>query len=41
VGTDSPEVYAANAGNGGLTVESSGTWKPGDDLECLFEFLGE
>jgi len=38
---DSPEVDAANAGNGRLSVEGSGTWKRRDDLERLFEFLGE
>ena len=38
---DSPEVDAANAGNGRLSVEGSGTWKHRDDLERLFEFLGE
>ena len=38
---DSPEVDAANAGNGRLSVEGSGTRKGRDDLERLFEFLGE
>ena len=38
---DSPEVDAANAGNGRLSVDGSGTWKRRDDLERLFEFLGE
>jgi hypothetical protein len=38
---DSTEVDAANAGNGRLRVEGSGTWKRRDDLERLFEFLGE
>ena len=38
---DPPEVDAANAGNGRLSVESSGTRKGRDDLERLFEFLGE
>ena len=38
---DSPEVDAANTGNGRLSVEGSGTWKRRDDLERLFEFLGE
>src|SRR4051794_11603032 len=38
---DSPEVNAANAGNGRLSVEGSGTWKHRDDLERLFKFLGE
>ena len=38
---DSPEIDAANAGNGRLSVEGSGTWKRRDDLERLFEFLGE
>jgi len=38
---DSPEVDAANAGDGRLSVEGSGTWKGRDDLERLFEFLGE
>ena len=38
---DSPEVDAANAGNGRLGVDGSGTWKGRDDLERLFKFLGE
>lgn len=38
---NSPEVDAANARNWGLRVEGSGTWKRRDDLERLFEFLGE
>ena len=38
---DSPEVDAANAGNGRLSVEGSGTRKGRDDLERLFEFLRE
>ena len=38
---DSPEVDAANAGNGRLSVEGSGTRKGCDDLERLFEFLRE
>src|SRR5712692_1802190 len=39
--TDSPEVEAANAGNGRLRVRGSGAWKRGDDFERLVEFLGE
>ena len=38
---DSPEVNAANAGNGRPSITGSGTWKRRDDLERLFEFLGE
>jgi hypothetical protein len=38
---DSPEVDATNARNGRLSVQGSGTWKRRDDLERLFEFLGE
>src|SRR4051812_48566173 len=41
VGDDSPEVDATNAGNGRLSVWSSGAWKRRDDLERLFEFLRE
>jgi hypothetical protein len=41
MGGDSPEVDATNAGNGGLSVESSHTWKRRDDLKRVFEFLGE
>ena len=41
MGVDSPEVDTANAGNGRLSVQGSGTWKHRDDLERLFEFLGE
>jgi hypothetical protein len=41
MGGNSPEVDAANAGNWGLRVEGSGTWKRRDNLERLFEFLGE
>jgi len=41
MGGDSPEVDAANAGNRGLSVESSHTRKRSDDLKGVFEFLGE
>ena len=41
MGVDSPEVDTANAGNGRQSVQGSGTWKRRDDLERLFEFLGE
>ena len=41
MGVDSPEVDTANAGNGRLSVQASGPWKRRDDLERLFEFLGE
>jgi hypothetical protein len=34
---DSPEVDAANARNRRPSVEASGPWKRGDDLERLFE----
>ena len=37
----SPQVDAANAGNWRLRVEGSGARKRRDDLERLFEFLGE
>ena len=36
-----PEVDAANARNGRLSIEGSDTWKGPDDLERSFEFLGE
>jgi hypothetical protein len=38
---DSPKVDAANARNGRLNVDASGAWKRRDDLERVFEFLGE
>ena len=38
---DCSEVDAANAGNGRLSVEGAGAEKHRDDLERLFEFLGE
>ncbi len=38
---DCSEVDAANAGNGRLSVEGAGAGKHRDDLERLFEFLGE
>ena len=38
---DSPEVDAANAGNGRLSVEGVRHLEGRDDLERLFEFLGE
>jgi hypothetical protein len=41
MGGHSPEVDAANAGNGALSIESSGTGKRRDDLEGVFEFIDE
>ena len=41
MGADFPKIDAANAGNRSLRVEDADSWKLRNDVERLFELLGE